>query len=76
MTVKEILEQYDALNTAMKNMRERFAEAPKEDWQASLAWEAIEKASDELGRDFWNIAHDSKPKDFRHWREKYTDTPL
>ena len=46
-------------------------------WRESLAWEAVERALEELHEGLWDafcLPH--MPPDFKHWREEYTDDIL
>jgi hypothetical protein len=71
-------DDYDAAIKALKRLQDKLAEAPEEDWRASIAWEAAEKAWEELGHGTFEAYElpDPKPDDFRHWRTKYTDELL
>ena len=43
-----------------------------EGWRESLAWEAVERASEELGQGMWEaIVLPYMPPGFKHWRDKY-----
>jgi hypothetical protein len=75
--VKWIGEDYQAATEALRKLQAKLAEAPEEDWRASMAWEAIEDALQELGQSMFNAFElPVKPDKFRHWREKYTEDPL
>jgi hypothetical protein len=78
MTFKDNYKEYrNVVEKALTDLQRKFGEAPKEDWQSSQAWEAIEKAKGDLEFYFWNAFNDPyKPEDFRHWRDKYSDEPL
>jgi hypothetical protein len=47
-------------------------------WRASMAWEAVESAINELmGQGMWDAHHaQSMPRGFKHWREKYPDVEV
>ena len=75
--LERISKDYSAATEALHNLQAKLAEAPKEDWRASMAWEAIEEGLQELGQSMFNAFElPVKPDNFRHWREKYTEDPL
>jgi hypothetical protein len=70
-------EQYKIVQMALTDFQNYVAEAPEDDWRSSLAWEAIEEASSELSFHIWEAVHiPDRPRNFRHWRKKYSDEVL
>ena len=61
-----------AAEQALVRLRNKLATLPG--WRASLAWEAAEDALDVLGRGMFDASElPAMPKNFRHWRDKYSD---
>ena len=48
--LERISKDYSAATEALHNLQAKLAEAPKEDWRASMAWEAIEEGLQELAK--------------------------
>jgi hypothetical protein len=63
-----------AVEDALKEVQ-RMLE-PLKEWRASELWETMENALDVLTQgEFTAWCYPHKPKDFRHWREKYVIDP-
>jgi hypothetical protein len=75
MSTKDVVafaEELEAAMQALSRLQDKFAQAPKEDWQASLAWEGVEIVTGNLQFEVWYaINAPYKPDDFSHWRDKY-----
>ena len=61
-----------AAEQALDRLQRKLASLPG--WRASLAWEQVALAKEELsGQHMFEIRHlPSMPKDFKHWRDKYS----
>jgi len=69
-------EQFSVAQRALAELQETFARSSREDWRASLAWEAVERAQDVLGQGLFNaIETPCRPPNFKHWKEKYVADP-
>jgi len=59
-----------AAEQALYRLQRKLASLPG--WRESLAWEAVERALQELGEGMWDaFCLPYMPRDFKHWREKY-----
>jgi hypothetical protein len=70
--LKEIPEIH-TIHEALKALSKKLAAEPKENWQASMAYEAVERMQDgfvEGEFHLYHIADFPKPADFKHWRDK------
>jgi hypothetical protein len=78
--LKEIPEtEIDAIQETLKALSEKLATEPKENWQASMAYEAIDRINDhfiEVAYHLERIANIPKPANFKHWRDKDDQFPV
>jgi hypothetical protein len=64
--------EYIAVENALKDLQEKLATL--DGWRHSLAWETVERTNETLALGLQHaFEYPRKPKDFRHWREKYSD---
>jgi hypothetical protein len=65
-------QEFWAAEQALDRLQRKLASLPG--WRASLAWEQVGRAKEELsGQQMFEIWHlPSMPKDFTHWRDKYS----
>jgi hypothetical protein len=62
-----------AIEEILKAWRKKLEAEPKENWQASMACEVVERLQDDFVQrvyDLYHIADFPKPTDFKHWRDK------
>jgi hypothetical protein len=64
--------QLTATDNALLTLQDKLATL--DGWRHSVAWEVVEETIDTLKRGLFDAYHyHTKPKDCRHWREKYPD---
>jgi hypothetical protein len=69
--MKAIEKEYWAAKEALYRLQRKLETLPG--WRDSLAWEAVERALDELNNGLFDAyCYPSMPKGFVHWREKYS----
>ena len=72
VTWNECEAEWHAVQSALLKLQEAVETAPKEDWRASLLWEAAERAYDCFMAGLFDACETPhKPENFRHWRERY-----
>jgi hypothetical protein len=71
--LKDATDDINAIEEMLKAWKERLEKEPKENWQASMAYEWVERMQDgfiELTYHLERIANHPKPANFKHWRDK------
>ena len=74
MATVTFLEELKAAEEALKALQDKCEQAPREDWRASIAWEAVENAKNTLGFGMMDALHLEKEQlrpDWQHWRESF-----
>jgi len=67
--------EIDDVMNALERLKQKMADRPRDDWRASLAWEAAENARDVFGcRTLDAACLPERPAKFKHWRDNM-DTP-
>jgi hypothetical protein len=68
--------EYDAVRTALKQLQAIFESADKDDWRASLAWDAVEMTLQYFDSAMFDALEcPRKPEKFQHWTERFVDDP-
>jgi hypothetical protein len=73
---KTIEPEIAAAEEALKALSKKLEAEPKENWQASMAYEAVNDMDDHLAQFVYHLYHIAdfpKPADYKHWRDKVTD---
>jgi hypothetical protein len=71
--------EINVINEAIKALIKKLEAEPKENWQASMAYEWVERVQDvivEVEYHLERIVNRPKPADFKHWRDKDDHFPV
>jgi hypothetical protein len=70
MNMKAIEKEHWTAKQALYRLQRKLETLPG--WRDSLPWEAVERALDELNGGLFDAYYSTMPKNFVHWREKYS----